>query len=228
MIEFVFLDLDDTIFDFSACERIAISRTLSSMDIEPTDSVCSLYSEINDLHWKRLERGELTRDQVKLQRFECLFRELGVSADAEHARRLYEVDLSRVYAFKEGAIELLKVLQEKYRLFVVSNGITVVQNGRISASGIAGFFEDIFLSEAVGYVKPQKEFFDVCFSRIKDFDPSKSVIVGDSLTSDIQGGRNAGILTCWFNPKWKATDGTVIPDVEFRTLAELPALLERL
>ncbi len=227
MIEFVFLDLDDTLLDFHAAEREALSKTLLSLGIEPTPTVCARYSEINDQHWKRLERGELTRDEVKLQRFELLFEELGASADAEVARMRYEENLAIGHVFIDGAEELLRSLLGKYRLFIVSNGTLSVQRGRIASAGIEPFFEALFLSEEVGFVKPQKEFFDVCFSRIRDFDASRAIIVGDSLTSDIQGGINAGIKTCLFNPSKKEYAGEIRPDFEIGALARLPMLLEK-
>ena len=227
MIEFVFLDLDDTLLDFHAAERGALSKTLRSLGIEPTPAVCARYSEINDWHWKRLERGELTRAQVKLQRFERLFEELGVSADAEAARKQYEENLAIGHVFIDGAEELLRSLFGKYRLFIVSNGTLSVQNGRIASAGIGPYFEALFLSEEIGSVKPQKEFFDVCFSRIQGFDASRAIIVGDSLTSDIQGGINAGIKTCLFNPLGQEHAGGICPDFEIRSLSDLPMLLEK-
>ncbi len=227
-IEFVFLDLDDTILDFHHAEAESVRETLASLGVPTLPEVIARYSEINDAQWKRLERGELTREEVKYERFAILFRELGVSADPEMARRDYEKRLATGHWFMSGADELLQALFGRYRLFIMSNGTTSVQEGRIQSAGIAPLFEDIFLSEEIGYVKPQKAFFDTAFARIKGFDPTRAVILGDSPTSDILGGIQAGICTCLYNPNRKPPHPQIRPDYEIRRLAQFPPLLERL
>ena len=228
MIKYVFLDLDDTILDFHRAEAVALKRTLTHMGIAPTDATAARYSEINDAQWKLLEKGVLTRAEVKLRRFQLLFEELGVEVDAEAARRYYEEQLGVGHYFLPGAEALLQALHGRYRLFIMSNGTTAVQKGRIESAGIAPLFEAIFLSEQIGFVKPQREFFDTCFATIDGFDPREAILFGDSLSSDIQGGRNAGILTCWFNPHGKAQDPAIRPDFEVSTLDAFPRLLEQL
>ncbi|MBR2926182.1 MAG: YjjG family noncanonical pyrimidine nucleotidase [Clostridia bacterium] len=228
MIEFVFLDMDDTILDFHKAEAVALAKTLRAFGVEPTEEVVQRYSEINALQWQRLERGELTRAQVKLYRFRYLFEELGVSVDAESVRVMYEEVLSHGHYYMEGAEALLSELHGKYKLYIASNGTTAVQKGRIESAGFAPLFDGIFLSEEIGYVKPQKEFFDACFATIPEFDPSRAIILGDSLTSDVQGGNNAGILSCWFNPKGKENRTDVVPSFEVRTLDAFSQLLTTL
>ena len=112
--------------------------------------------------------------------------------------------------------------------YIVSNGNLSVQNGRIASAGIAGYFEEIFISQKIGFDKPRKEFFDACFARIPGFDRQRSIIVGDSLTSDIRGGINAGIKTCWYNPRGKAARADIRPDYCITALHELPGLLSRI
>ena len=228
MIQFVFLDLDDTILDFKMAEDVALRATLREFGVEPTDAIVKRYSEINDSQWKLLERGTLTRAEVKLRRFVLLFEELGVLCDAEAARAFYEKRLGVGHYFLDGALEMLNALHGKYRLFIVSNGTTAVQKGRLASAAIEPFFESIFLSEEVGSVKPEKLFFERCFAEIAEFDPAQSIILGDSLTSDIQGGKNAGICTCWFNPFGKPHTGGIVPDHEVRTHAEFEVLLKTL
>ena len=227
MIRYVLFDLDDTILDFLLSEEEALAKTLLQLGIEPTEEVVSAYSRINLAQWKMLERGEITRDTLKIRRFSLLFDELGLNCDAETARVSYEDNLSRTCYFVPDALWLLDTLYGKYRMFIVSNGITAVQNGRIAASGIAKYFEKIFLSEELGVVKPQKEFFTRCFAEIPDFDPAEAIIIGDSLSSDIQGGINAGIKTCLFNYRNAPADPKIVPDVEIFDLNELPAVLEQ-
>ena len=175
-----------------------------------------------------MELGKLTRTEVKRRRFALLFEWLGVERDVEAVRLYYEKVLGETHVFYEGAEQFLKDVYGKYRLYIVSNGTTAVQNGRIASAGIADYFEGIFLSEEIGYVKPQREFFDVCCSQIPGFDANDAIILGDSLTSDIQGGINAGITTCWFNPKGKEGRADIHPDYEVRSLSEFVALLKKI
>lgn len=224
----VLLDVDDTILDFHKAEAVALTKTLTDMGIEPLDSTLKRYSQINARQWELLEEGKLTREQVLTCRFEILFDELGVEHSGYEARKLYENYLSIGHYFMEGAPELLEALYGKYELYIVSNGTGVVQAGRIKSAGIARYFEDIFISENIGFNKPSAEFFIRCFERIPGFDKSRAMIVGDSLTSDIRGGINAGIKTCWFNPMAKSQREDIPADYEIHALSELPALLERI
>ena len=225
MIKTIFFDLDDTLLDFHRSEREAITQTLSSFGIDPTDAVRERYSAINKYVWKQLELGLMTREQILVKRFELLFEELGVDADGMAVKRAYEWNLGGSYFYLDGAEELLEELQKKYDLYIMSNGTAVVQDRRIAASGIDKYFKEIFISEKVGYNKPSIEFFERCFAKIPDFDKSSAIIIGDALTSDIKGGINAGILTCHYNPRAEDYED-IIPDYTIKTLEELPALLE--
>ena len=226
MIEFLFLDLDDTILDFHKAERIALSKTLQHFGIEPTEHVLNRYHIINKSCWERLEKGELTREQVLVQRYALLFQELGLSCDPAAVTALYTKNLAIGHYFLPGAEEAVASLSKKYRLFLASNGTAYVQAGRMTSANLYRFFEKVFVSEELGYNKPAKEFFDGCIKQIPDFDPSRALMVGDSLTSDIQGGINAGIRTCWVNPEHKA--GHIKADYEIEALSQLEALLETL
>ncbi len=228
MYEFLFLDLDDTILDFQKAERIALEKALRTFGVSPTDEICARYSEINKAHWQRLERKELNREQVKLGRFATLIDTLGLSVDAPACAALYEELLGQGHYFLPGAYEALSRLSQKYRLFLASNGTASVQKSRIQSAGIAPLFDDIFISQEIGADKPDKVYFDRCFSRIRGFDPERAMIVGDSLTSDIQGGQNAGIATCWINPRRLPGNPSISPNYQIESLAELYPLLEAL
>ena len=229
MKKFIFLDLDDTIFDFHLAERIALERTLTEMGANPTDEMMRRYSAINRSCWEALERGEMTRAEVLVHRYELLFLEYGLSCDANATQAKYEAYLSIGHHFIDGAERLLDGLRARgYRLFLASNGTAKVQHGRIASSGIAPYFERMFISQEVGYDKPSPMFFERAFAEIVDFDKSEALIVGDSLTSDIQGGINAGIETVWFNPKGLPTNNGIIPDHIITHLSELIPLIERL
>ena len=228
MIKNLFLDLDDTIFDFKAAEKLALAKTLSALGIPPEEETLALYSRINAEHWKMLERGEITRAELRHRRFAALFEALGASTDPELAAERYEKNLAEGHIFIPGAPELLKALHGKYRLYLASNGFAATQHGRLSGSGIEPLFEDIFISQEIGADKPEREYFERCFARIPGLSLAETAIVGDSLTSDIRGGKNAGITTVWYNPHGKAAPPDCLPDAEIHALPELPALLETL
>lgn len=223
----VLLDLDNTILDFNTAERRALSRAFQTMGLDFNDDIAALYHKINNRHWEMLEDGILTRDQVLVRRFEALYRELGREGDAVRTQALYEGYLAEGHWFLPGAEALLKSLRGRCRLFICSNGVQRVQDGRIASAGIAPYFEKIFISEHMGANKPDARFFELCFSQIPDFARERTIILGDSLSSDIRGGRNAGILTCWYNPTGKQNGGSVTPDYEIRDLAEFEGILDR-
>ena len=228
MVKYLFLDMDDTILDFHRAEAVAIRKTLAGFGVEPTEEVCRRYSQINDWHWKALERKEITREQVLTGRFEVLFGELGLTVDSKECAGRYTQNLSQGDFVLPGAEDVLKALQGNYQLYLASNGTTWVQKARIAGSGIGKYFDAIFISQEMGANKPALEFFDACFRAIPGFNKEKAMIVGDSLTSDILGGKNAGIATCWYNPKGKPRNPDILPDHEIAALADLLPLLETL
>ena len=229
MKKYIFLDLDDTIFDFHLAERIALKRTLTEMGACPTEEMMARYSAINRTCWEALERGEMTRAEVLVHRFELLYEEYGLFRDANATQSKYEAYLSIGHHFIDGAERLLDGLRERgYLLYLASNGTAKVQHGRIASAGIAPYFERMFISQEVGIDKPSPLFFERAFAEIPDFSPALCVMVGDSLTSDILGGKNAGVETIWFNPKGQPTKNNITPDYTIAHLDELIPLLERL
>lgn len=225
---FVFLDLDDTILDFHKAERNSLRRTMEELGYCPTPEQLDRYSVINIGQWEKLEQGLLTRDEVLVSRYELWLRELGLDFSASEVTTRYEGHLHEGYWLVPGAAALLERLQDEYALYVASNGVGAVQASRISGAGIRSFFDGIFISEELSANKPDPGFFRACFARIPGFDPKRAIMVGDSLTSDILGGINAGIATCWFNPKQKKARPDIRADYEIRSLDELPGLLDRL
>lgn len=228
MIRNVLFDLDDTLFDFHKAEKIALTKTLVHFGIDPTEETLALYSTINAAHWKRLELGEISREEVKVGRYRELFKTIGVECDPVKATAYYESMLAIGHYFMPGAPELLEELYRKYRLYIVSNGTAKVQEGRIGSSGITKYMDGIFISQLLGANKPDKQFFDICFAEIPDFSLSETVIIGDSLSSDIKGGINAGITTVWFNPKGIENDNDIKPDYTIKELSEVPGLLSQI
>ena len=227
MIEFLFLDLDDTILDFHKAERIAIAKTIRDFGVEPTEEILARYHVINKWHWEQLELGKLTRAEVLENRFQVLFAELGVEVDPTQVARTYEKNLSNGHYFLPGAEGAVDALSKKYRLFLASNGTASVQKGRMTSANLYRFFEKVFVSQEIGFNKPSKDYFDACFAQIPGFDRDKALMVGDSLSSDIKGGINAGMRTVWVNPG-HLESGSVKPDYEIEALSQLEALLETL
>ena len=228
MLEFLFLDLDDTILDFYKAEHIALGKTFRSFGLEPTEAVMARYSVINKAHWEMLERKELTREEVLVGRFAVLFSEYGIAVDPTLCARTYENNLSVGHYFLPGAYEAVERLSKKYKLYLASNGTAKVQAGRLESANISHFFQEIFISQEIGANKPDIRYFEGCFRRIPDFDVAKAMIVGDSLTSDILGGKNAGMKTCWVNPAGKVAPENIHPDYEIKSLSELDSLLENI
>ena len=222
------LDLDDTILDFHKAEAIALAKSLRELGLEPTEDILRRYSVINRRQWELLEEKKQTREETLTRRFEILFSEYGIDCDGALARDRYEANLAVGHYFMPGAEELLDTLYGRYTLYIVSNGTAKVQAGRIASAGIERYFEKIFISEKIGANKPSRAFFDCCTAQIPDFDPAWALVVGDSLTSDIRGGRSAGIRTCWFNARREPPREDIPADFEIRNLEELPPLLDGL
>ena len=228
MFEFLFLDLDDTILDFQKAEHVALSKTLQSFGLEPTETVLKRYNLINKAHWEALERKELIREQVLVGRFQVLFEEMGITVEPVAVARAYEDNLSIGHWFLPGAEEAVDALSKKYKLYLASNGTAKVQAGRLKSANISRFFEEVFVSQEIGANKPALEYFEKCFARIPGFEKSKAIMVGDSLTSDILGGQNAGIATCWVNPHHLEGRADIRVDYEIEALSQLESLLESL
>ena len=225
MVKTIFLDLDNTLLDFDRAEAAALSKALEQAGITPSAAVLERYHELNAQHWKMLEDGILTRDQVLTGRFAALFVELGISASVQEICDCYEHLLAQEPPrLLPGARELLEDLAPRFALYLASNGASAVQRN----ADLTRYFRGIFISEELGVDKPKREFFQMCFAAIPDFSRQTALIVGDSLTSDIRGGRNAGIRTCWYNPDRRTAPPGWEPDEEIAALAELPALLQRL
>ena len=228
MIKYVFIDLDDTIFDFHKAEAIALTDMLSHFGITPDKEMTERYSRINKSQWELLEKKQKTREDVLLDRFTIFFSEIGADIDSRKAKEIYEYRLGCGHFFIEGAEELLITLSKKFDLYLASNGTESVQVRRIASSGIEKYFKDIFISQALGADKPSTEYFSACFSRISGFSRESAIIIGDSISSDILGGKNAGIKTCLYNPKSKENSTNILPDYEVRSLQEITELLERI
>ena len=194
-------DADNTLLDFTRAEHDALCACLSARGISTDDSTVALYSAINDRHWKMLERGETTRTRLKVERFSEFFSAVGYVGDPVAMADSYVANLSMQSHLMDGALALIRALYGRCRLYIITNGITAVQKSRFGHCPLAPYFDQCFISEELGCAKPEKRFFDIVAASIPHFDPKGAIVIGDSLSSDIQGGINAGLDTCWFSPK---------------------------
>lgn len=219
-------DVDDTLLDFSAAEDEALHRLFAENGLDLTDEVEKHYREINGALWSAFERGEISREEIVNTRFELLFKEYGKQVDGKQLGERYQHFLAENHDFIDGAYNLIQGLANQYDLYIVTNGVTATQYKRLKDSGLYPFFKEVFVSEDTGYQKPMKEYFDYVFEHISTFDQNSTLIIGDSLSSDIQGGLNAGIDTCWFNPQHKVNKTSVQPKYEIARLEYLQAILK--
>ena len=223
MIKVILWDIDATILDFLAAEEAAIRSCFEKHGLGTcSDEMLARYSVINRRYWEMLERGEMSKADILVKRFEEFFESEGIETDcAESFNACYQVALGDTICFRDNGYELVKKLQGDYRQFVVTNGTYIAQERKLRKSGIGELVEEAFISDLIGHEKPAMEFFDHVFEKIGHYEKEEVIIVGDSLTSDMQGGNNAGIICCWYNPKGLENTNDVKLDYEIRNLQEV-------
>lgn len=220
--EVIIFDADETLFDFKKSERSAIEKAMREFGVDYDEGYhLPIYKEINDRMWEELELGLITQKKLKTERFKKLSEKLGIGFCQHEFAKVYTKHLSQASFLYEGSIERIRDLKQDFRLTIMTNGLTDVQNGRIRKSEIAKYFEDIVISEEVGASKPDPKIFEIALENIGVKDKSKVLMVGDSLTSDIQGGINFGIDTCWFNAKKVSNDKGIKPTYEIDDLSQI-------
>lgn len=224
--EVILFDADDTLFDFKKSEREAFKNTILEFNMEYDESHhLKTYQEINAIIWKEFEQGLITQEKLKVERFKRLSNKLHISFDENNFAKSYMAHLSNASFLYDDSIDLIKNLSKSYKLSIVTNGLTFVQNGRIRKSIISKYFADIVISEEILISKPNPKIFKHALKNINHIDKSKVLMVGDSLTSDIQGGINFGIDTCWYNPNKISNETLIKPTYEISNFNELKSLL---
>ena len=194
------LDADETLLDFPAAEKAAIKMVCDKFGIGFNEEIRATFSYINNALWKQLEKGLITRNLIRTRRFEQFAEHFGIKADSNEMAVYYVECLSTFGILLPGADEVCKKLGQKHNLYIITNGIGTVQAERLKRSGLLPYFSGVFVSEDIGSQKPNREFFDHVLANIPEKDKSKICVVGDSMSSDILGGINAGLDTCFFNP----------------------------
>ncbi len=201
----VLWDIDGTLLDFNAAETAAIKALFHKFRLgECTDEMVELYSRINLSYWERLERNEITKPEVLVGRFETFFSAIGVNPKvAREFNAHYQLQLGETIVYRDDSFDIIASLKGKVKQYIVSNGTVIAQTKKLKRSGFDTLMDGIFLSEELGVEKPNIGFFEGVEKVIGPLDHDSTLIVGDSLTSDIQGGINAAIQTCWYNPAKK-------------------------
>nr|WP_162990732.1 YjjG family noncanonical pyrimidine nucleotidase [Maliibacterium massiliense] len=196
----VLLDADETLFDFRRAEAQALAQTLAAFGLPHTPALAQAYHDFNVSLWKAFERGELSKEELVDTRFTRFFAARHIDADGVSFARCYRDALGEGTFLLDGALELCRALHAHVPLYIATNGVTQTQRRRLAKSPLAPYIDHMFISEQMGAQKPQRAFFDAAFAALGHPDRARAIILGDSLTSDIQGGRNAGIATCLFDP----------------------------
>lgn len=232
MIKYILWDIDNTILDFEDAEKAAMNLGFEKYGIRIDDDQALVhYNMINDKLWKRLELGELSRNEVLEGRFREFFDLYKIAYDHDLISNFnidYQKELGNQIFFSPNAEQTLKSLSKDYQLIAVTNGTKLAQTGKLKNSGLDKVFDKVFISEDVGYDKPNKEFFDIVFNDVGSTNSDEYIIIGDSLTSDIRGGNNAGIKTIWYNPYEKENNLDVKVDFNIRNLSEVIEILDEL
>ena len=222
----LWFDADGTLFDYNLAEVTALKKTFEYLRLHYEVDYLNIYQEINHVLWQALERQEIKPDVLRVRRFELLLSNLELDGAAEEMSTTYITQLGLCTDLIDGAYEVLQALHGRCRFAIVTNGLQAVQHSRLSLSRIHGFIDEIIISEEVGAAKPQTAFFEIASERTGHPAKSDVLIIGDSLTSDIQGGVNYGIDTCWYNPASTARPDGLPITYQIHHLRDLLDLIE--
>lgn len=205
----VLFDADMTLWDFEASERCALGEVTRWLGVTPNPEMERYYHEVNDALWHRFNLKQVTREELTSRRFAAYLDFLGISGDPLEVNHRYEQALANYSIMLPGAEEMCRTLARYCTLYIITNGLHTAQTGRFSKSPIRPYIKQMFISQDMGCQKPEKIYFDKVFAAIGPVDKARTVIVGDSLTSDIQGGLNAGLDTIWYNPGRQPADPAI-------------------
>lgn len=217
----IFIDADETLFDFQAGERVAAGRVLEFLGIKEPGAL-KVYSEINASQWRELEKGLTTQAQLKVKRFEILMERYGVTGDAAAVAEFYVEVLSEQSMLLPGALEAVERIAEKLPVSIVTNGISIVQRGRISRSPLRHLIKDFVVSEEIGFAKPDPRVLEIALSNL-GVAPADALMAGDGL-ADMRCARNAGVDGCWYNPHGKELPEDLNPQYEIADISLLPSI----
>lgn len=224
MIKAILWDIDGTLLNFVMAEKYAIRKCFEIFELgECTDEMLAQYSKINRKYWERLEKGELSKPEVLVGRFKEFFETSGLPVEkAEPFNKEYQIRLGDKAFYNDDGEQLVRQLKEKgIKQYAVTNGTLVAQQRKLRLSGLDSLLDGVFISDVIGIEKPNIGFFEAVWADIGTYKKDEVVIIGDSLTSDIQGGNNAGILCCWYNPQGEENTRGLRIDYEVKNLSEI-------
>ena len=222
MIKAILIDIDNTLLDFDASAHAAIKEGFEDRGLEFCDNVIDVFHKINNSLWKRLELGELSKQGLFDVRWNMIFDALGIKADGVEFETYFRAYLFSSAIPMDGAMDILCYLAGKYPVFAASNGTHLQQINRLTNADMLKHIKEVFTSQALGVQKPEKEFFDKCLCQM-DCKPCEVMMIGDSLSADIKGAKEAGLMTLWFNPK--NADKSEFADVMVGRLEEIKGYL---
>ncbi len=227
MYKVILWDVDGTLLDFGLAEKSALRSCFEKFKLgKCTDDMVAIYSQINKGYWERIERGEISKQEALISRFRDFFESQQIEMNEIKAfNREYLYRLSDTIVYCDNSKGVVRSLKGKVKQYIISNGTVIAQTRKLKSSGFDELVDGIFLSEQIGYEKPSKEFFEPVMKEIGDIPKSDVLVIGDSLTSDIRGGNNAGFRTCWYNPKGRNCDQDVTINHEIHELKELYRIL---
>ncbi|MCM1185298.1 MAG: YjjG family noncanonical pyrimidine nucleotidase [Lachnoclostridium sp.] len=219
-------DVDGTLLDFLYAQRHSLRKCFETIGKEITEEILEHYTQINDRYWKWLELGEVTQEELFIGRFQTLFEECKIQdADARAMAEEYQYHLGHIYRLIDDSLEICRNLRSRVKQYVVTNGVAETQLNKLKLSGLYDVMDGLFISESIGVPKPQKGFFDYCLEHVEEKDKRRILLVGDSLSSDIRGGVQAGIPTCWYRPEGTENPSLWKPDYEISDLHRIGEVL---
>ena len=225
--KYLLWDVDGTILNFELAERAAIRSLFKRFKLgDCSDEMLMSYSQINKKYWQLMESGKIKKDKMLVERFIEFFLYKGINADiAAEFNKEYQIALCDTIVFNDDAINIIKHQKKTCKIIIVTNGTEVVQEKKLERSGLNDIVDNVFISELVGFEKPNIKFFEKVILEVGIKDLKEALIIGDSLTSDIQGGHNIGIDTCWYNPKNEENTTLLSPTYTIRNLHELENII---
>lgn len=217
MYKYLLIDCDDTILDFGKSERVSIALIMDKYGVKPTSEIVEEYVALNEGYWRKFEKGLISKELLLELRFKEFFQKYGIDVDGKKINQEYLDTLTYNVFVIDGIEDVLKYLKDNgYKLYIITNGVKKTQVSRWNKTNLMQYFDGAFISEDIGYFKPQKEYFDYVIKEIADNDLTNYLVIGDSISSDIMGGINYKIDVAWFNPKNKLSDVKV--NYEFNSL----------
>lgn len=223
--DLILFDIDGTLLDFNLTEKNALKETFEEYNFKFNNNIYERYHNINIFYWKELEKGKIDKDKLGYARFDQLFNEYNLKADSKEFNIKYRKKLGEGAYLLEGAEEICRYFYGKVKMATASNGGKDIQLKRMKKVGLDKYMDYMFISEEIGYNKPDKKYFDYIFNKIGDISKDRIIIIGDSLTADILGGINSGIKTCWINLTGEENIENITPDFKITNILQLKEII---